>query len=338
MTVKRNVMLSLKPKIAWHMVLAMLLFLLPMSSRAERIPNSATSDVFDALQQNVWYMRTADKQAQIYVTSLGQGPMVIVLNGGPGNDFNYVVDAVRGLTGKYRFVFFDQRGSVLSPVPPNAVKNLSIATLVADLDTLRQALHRQKVVLFGHSFGTLLALEYAKAHPDHVAGLVLAASFPPTINGTETFSSFFSQVQRRERALEARPQVRPETAAAAHVRGSGLKIRLASIDFYHVERWRQFQGAGVYYNEHVDDAIGNSIPAHLEFLSALRSHHIPVTIIQGDHDYLDPSGARWAAVQRRDPLVRVNAVLKACHYIWVDSPRAFATDLNAGLSRAFHHH
>ena len=148
-------MFSLKPKIAWPMVLAMLLFLLPMSSRAERIPNSATSDVFDALLQNVWYLQTRDKQAQIYVTSLGQGPMVVVLNGGPGNDFNYAVDAVRGLAGKYRFVFFDQRGSVLSPVPPNAAKNLSIATLVADLDTLRQALHQQKVVLFGHSFGTL---------------------------------------------------------------------------------------------------------------------------------------------------------------------------------------
>jgi len=93
----------------------------------------------------------------------------------------------------------------------------------------------------------------------------------------------------------------------------------------------------VYYNEHVDDAIGNSIPSHLEFLSALRSHHIPVTIIQGDHDYLDPSGSRWKAVQRRDPLVRVNAVPDACHYIWVDDSRAFAIDLNAGLSWAFRH-
>jgi len=307
----KNIMtLRLKCKLLCMLVLAVLAFLVPMSSRAERIPNSTTPDVFDALQQNVWYMQTADKKAQIYVTSLGQGPMVVVLNGGPGNDFNYIVDAVRGHAGKYRFILFDQRGSVLSPVPPAAVRNLSITTLVADLETLRQALGQKKLVLFGHSFGTLLALEYAKAHPEHVAGLVLAASFPPATLPNETLSSFIAQVRRRDRSLEARPQVKAEMVAAANIRGSRSKVGNAAIDFYHIDRWRQFQGAGVYYNEHVDDSIGNSIAPHLEFLSALESHHIPVTIIQGDHDYLDPSASRWSAVKRRAPLVRVDVCTK----------------------------
>ena len=330
-------MLLLEPKITRIMVFAVLVLSLPTSSRAERIPASTTPDVFDALQQNVWYMQTPDKKAQIYVASLGKGPMVIVLNGGPGNNFNYIVDAVRGLAGKYRFVLFDQRGSVLSPVPPTAVASLSIKTLVADLDTLRKTLGQKKIVLMGHSFGTLLALEYAQAHPEHVAGLVLAASFPPTTLRNETFSSFIAQVQRRDRVLEARPQVKAEMIAAANIRGSQLKIRLASIDFYHVERWRQFQGAGVYYNEQVDGAIGSSVAEHFNFLSALESHHIPVTIIQGDHDYIDPSASRWAAVKRGDPLLHVDVVPEACHYIWVDNPTAFTTDLNAGLSWALQH-
>lgn len=329
-------MLRLKPRITHIMALAVLVLVLPAASRAERIPTSATPDVFDALQENVWYMQTADRKAQIYVTSLGQGPLVVVLNGGPGNDFNYIVDAVRGLSANYRFILFDQRGSVLSPVPPTAVRGLSIQTLVADLDTLRQALGQKKIVLLGHSFGTLLALEYAKAHPEHVAGLVLAASFPPATLPNETFSSFIAQVRLRDRALVARPQVKAELIAAASIRGGKLRIGSASIDFYHVDRWRQFQGAGVYYNEQVDDAIGNSIASHLEFLSALESHRIPVTIIQGDHDYIDPSASRWSAVKRGDPLLRVDVVPDACHYIWVDNPTAFATDLRAGLSWAFY--
>lgn len=73
----------------------------------------------------------------------------------------------------------------------------------------------------------------------------------------------------------------------------------------------------------------------LEFLTALDSHHIPVTIIQGDHDYIDLSGSRWSAVKHRTSLVQVNVVRNACHYIWVDDPTAFSRDLNVGLSRAF---
>lgn len=327
----------LKPQIVRIIAFAVLVLLLPTSSRAERIPASGARDVFDALQQNVWYMQTADKKAQIYVTSLGHGPTVVVLNGGPGNDFNYFVDAIRGFATRYRFILFEQRGSVLSPVPSRAIPSLSINTLVSDLDTLRQALGQKKIVLLGHSFGTLLALEYARAHPERVAGLVLAASFPPTTLPSETFSSFIAQVQRRDRALKSRPQVKAEMVAAANIRGSQLKIRLASGNFYHVDRWRQFQGAGVYYNEQVDSAIGNSVAEHLDFLSALETHRIPVTIIQGDHDYIDPSASRWAAIKHSYPLLHVNTVPGACHYIWVDNPTAFATDLDGGLLWAFQH-
>ncbi len=123
--------------------------------------------------------------------------------------------------------------------------------------------------------------------------------------------------------------------ASANIRGSQTKIRLAAIDFYHVDRWRQFQGAGVYYNEQVDGAIGHSVAERLNFLSTLESHHIPVTIIQGDNDYIDPSASRWSAVKRGYPRLRVYAVADACHYIWVNNPTVFATDLNAGLSWAF---
>ncbi len=73
---------------------------------------------------------------------------------------------------------------------------------------------------------------------------------------------------------------------------------------------------GVYYNEQVDGAIGNSVAEHLDFLSALESHHIPVRIIQGDHDYIDPSASRWSTVKRGYRRLRVNVVADACHYIW----------------------
>ena len=47
---------------------------------------------------------------------------------------------------------------------------------VAELDSLRRALRIEKWFVNGHSWGTVLALEYYKAHPEHVEGIVFGGS------------------------------------------------------------------------------------------------------------------------------------------------------------------
>ena len=102
------------------------------ASADERSP----ADVFDRLQQNVWYLPTKTKDVRLYVTELGSGPPVIFLHGGPGNDFNYFIDAARPHIDRYRFIFFDQRGSLLSPVGAAQTKSVTLAVLVDDLEAL----------------------------------------------------------------------------------------------------------------------------------------------------------------------------------------------------------
>ena len=50
---------------------------------------------------------------------------------------------------------------------------------VADLDAVRAALKLDKVALVGDSYGGMLSMAYAVAHPEHVAKLVLSDSPPP---------------------------------------------------------------------------------------------------------------------------------------------------------------
>ncbi|HEX3810367.1 MAG TPA: alpha/beta hydrolase [Rhizomicrobium sp.] len=300
-----------------------------------------TTDAFDQLQQNVWYLKTADKAADIYVTSVGNGSPVVFLHGGPGNDFNYFIDALKPHTSKYKFIVFDQRGSLLSPVPDAKVKDLTLQQLVDDLETLRIATGQDKLVLLGHSFGTYLALSYYIQHPDHVAGLVLAGSFAPSGKLQDAIKA----MRPRQAALTARPEV------AAEVRAENLPAdpaqdtpeqssmrwritRFAPIDVVHIDRWRQVQGGNVYYKEAVDDAIGDSMPADMNILTALKAHPIPITIIQGDQDYLDPSASAWSAIAPRAPSVQVKVLPQAGHYGWVDAPDEFSKDLDDGLRRA----
>jgi pimeloyl-ACP methyl ester carboxylesterase len=68
-------------------------------------------------------------------------------------------------------VLYDLRGHGQSERTPNGY---TIADMVDDLDALLDALEcDQPVILMGNSFGGLLALAYAVAHPDRVSGLVL---------------------------------------------------------------------------------------------------------------------------------------------------------------------
>ena len=314
-----------------------------MPSRSEA--SSHTADVFDMLQENVWYLPAADGKANLYVTSLGHGPDVVVLHGGPGNDFNYLVDAVRPESSHYRFVLYDQRGSLLSPVPENQIKSLTAVRMVEDLDTLRIALGEQKAILFGHSWGTMLALLYYQAHPENVAGLVLAASGPPQIPVGKSFRDYVGGMRSRQRRMRERPEVKsvldleglggdvPADQLSAEQKSWKFRIEgLGAVNLFHVERWRRLQGGGVYYDGAVDDAIGDSLPTRWDIEPTLRQHPIPITVIQGDSDFFDPAASTWLSLKDSGD-VQLKIIRDAGHYSWIDDPKAFQEGLRAGLSR-----
>lgn len=99
-------------------------------------------------------------------------PVLIVLHGGPGADYRYLL-GLAALADRYRVVFYDQRGTGLSPrVPPAGI---TVAGFIADLDAFVDHFgHGRPVHLLGHSWGAMLASAYAGAHPAKVGKLVLA--------------------------------------------------------------------------------------------------------------------------------------------------------------------
>jgi len=104
------------------------------------------------------------------------GTPVIFLHGGPGEGSQtFAHYAGPALEARLRMVYLDQRGSGRSD-RPKAADNYSIAQLVDDIEALRKRLGVPRVDLIGHSFGTVLGLEYAAKYPDRVAHLVLAGA------------------------------------------------------------------------------------------------------------------------------------------------------------------
>ena len=110
-----------------------------------------------------------------------ENPVVIVLHGGPGNDYKYLL-ALKSLANEYYVVFYDQRGTGLSPRVPG--EQLTLENMVEDLHNI--VLHFGKgnpVNIIGHSWGGMLASAYIGKYPNTVNKLILAEPGPltPTI-------------------------------------------------------------------------------------------------------------------------------------------------------------
>lgn len=98
-------------------------------------------------------------------------PTIIVVHGGPGGDYEYL-KPLQALDRNYRVVFYDQRGTGLSP----RVDKRSL-TMEQNLEDLRSVVEHfsngRKVKLIGHSWGAMLVVGYLSKHPELVTQAVI---------------------------------------------------------------------------------------------------------------------------------------------------------------------
>lgn len=101
----------------------------------------------------------------------GSGVPVVLLHGGPGYS-SFYLRSMETLSTDRPLVRYDQLGGGKSDRIIDTTM-FNIPHFVAELDSLRSHLGYARMHLVGHSWGTILALEYYRAHPEQVASLVL---------------------------------------------------------------------------------------------------------------------------------------------------------------------
>jgi len=104
-----------------------------------------------------------------------RGQPVLFLHGGPGAGAGAVHRRFFDPS-HWRVVIFDQRGAGRSR-PLGELRDNTTPHLVSDIEVLRRHLGIESWLLFGGSWGSTLALAYAQAHPERVAGCVLRGVF-----------------------------------------------------------------------------------------------------------------------------------------------------------------
>lgn len=108
------------------------------------------------------------------VSGTGNGTPMVLLHGGPGAG-SYYLKPFEDIGDDRPVVRYDQLGAGKSDRLTDTTL-MNIPRFVEELDSLRRALKIEKWFVNGHSWGTVLALEYYKAHPEHVAGIVFGGS------------------------------------------------------------------------------------------------------------------------------------------------------------------
>lgn len=99
-------------------------------------------------------------------------PVVIVVHGGPSWDFRSLLP-LKSLSDEYFVVFYDQRGTGLSPRVEAG--ELTLESTLSDLDAVVGHYSKGRTVrLIGHSWGGMLVSGYIGKHPEKVSHAVLA--------------------------------------------------------------------------------------------------------------------------------------------------------------------
>ncbi len=93
---------------------------------------------------------------------------------------------------------------------------------VADLEAIRSHLHLATIDLVGDSYGGLLSIAYAAAHPEHIQKLVLSDSAAPNLSAMKRdLADVFPDVIAREQVEAARlndPRQIAEAGLRTHFR------------------------------------------------------------------------------------------------------------------------
>lgn len=259
----------------------------------------------------------------------------VFLHGGPGEGSDRFATLIGPrLEADLCMVYLDQRGSGRSDRPADG--DYAIPTLVADIEGLRRALGVPRIALVAHSFGVILALEYAAAHPEHTGRLVLAGGVSDVPAAIQAQCERLAEVnpEAHDRAVEAaagsdmpcnifRALPGPEAEAFFEANMFPYTRTLARLDS--VDAASGYENTG---------EMGRALFAGglLEYRFAGHDRlTVPVLVIAGLLDY---QGGRepHRELVRRLPNARLLEYETAGHFMYVEEPERFARDLVAFLT------
>lgn len=284
----------------------------PTSPSSERLLALPTRGMVEVEGGRVWYE----------VRGTGLRTPLLVLHGGPGIPHDYLAN-LADLGDERPVVFYDQLGCGRSDRPDD-VSLWTRERFCRELDQVRRALHLDDVILYGHSWGTILAVDYLRgkggAVPSGVKGAILAGPALSTTRWAEDAARMIEQL--------------PTEAAAALREGERTgdlqsEAYQSALHLYYAEHvcrcdpWPQevndalaTMGEQVYLTmAGPNEFTMTGTLAGLDLVPQLASLDLPVLYVCGEHDEATPDATRaYAAATPGAECVVIGGASHLCNW------------------------
>ncbi|MBO0807183.1 MAG: proline iminopeptidase-family hydrolase [Actinobacteria bacterium] len=249
-------------------------------------------------------VRTPAGTFRVWVKRTGNNPRlrVLLLHGGPGSTHEYLeaCDSYLPAAG-IEYYYYDQLGSGFSDQPEDP-SLWELPRFVDEVEQVRQALGLDSgsFVLYGQSWGGILAIEYALAHQQHLRGLVVSnmmASVPD-------YNAYAEQVLMPQMDQAALAEIK-SLEAAGDIENPRYMALLNEQHYVHhvlrmpVDDWpdpvqRGFAhiNPAIYVSMQGPSELGISADAKLaswDRTAALAAIEVPALVIGARYDTMDPA-------------------------------------------------
>jgi proline iminopeptidase len=258
---------------------------------------------------------------RLHVETLGHGPAMLMMHGGLGLDQTSLRPWHDELADQLQLVYYDHRLNGRSSREGTANHDIWQRDAAALLDTLGI----ERSVIFGHSYGSWLALGFALRYPERVAGLVLAGTSPA-----------FDHLDE----VVAIAQARNPEAAAKLVAGLGTP---PETDEQLERAWHDILPL-YFYGPPRPDVLANVLPSARAFtlgmqclagfsvVDELPRLKAPILILNGAADHITPisQARRLASLAPNATLVELE---KSSHFPFVEENARYIDEIRRWLGR-----
>ncbi|MFM2230543.1 MAG: hypothetical protein RL607_1801 [Bacteroidota bacterium] len=254
-------------------------------------------------------IQTPKGKFKVWTKRMGNNPTIklLLLNGGPGMSHEYFECFDSFLpNAEIEYIYYDQLGTGFSD-NPNDTAFWDLPRYVEEVEQVRKALHLTKdnFYLLGHSWGGILAMQYALKYQGNLKGLIVSnmmASCPKY--------GAYSKVLEKQMPAAVVQQIHDLEAKKDYTNPKYMELLMANYYNQHILRLPVNQ-----WPEPVNRAFGrlNSSlyitmqgPSELgisgkltnwDVSNALKNIQVPTLVIGAKYDTMDPEYMKWMAQQ-----------------------------------------
>ena len=276
------------------------------------IVNSYYNDAAKGLKNGGVQMveiNTNNKKFKVWTKRIGNNPKIklLLLNGGPGMSHEYFECMESFLPSeRIEFIYLDQLGTGFSD-NPNDITFWDLNRYVEEVEQVRKSLNldSSNFYLLGHSWGGILAMQYALKYQKNMKGLIVSNMMASCPKYDE-----YSKILAKQMPPEVQIQIKDIEANKDFKNPKYMELLMSNFYNQHILRlplnqWpepvnRAFNrlNQSLYVTMQGPSELGISGKlANWDVSAELKNITIPTLTIGGKFDTMDPKYMAWMATQ-----------------------------------------